>query len=315
MEHYDVLGIGNAITDLLKKTDSDFIKNYNFVNSEMRLIEEDQAKCLYAPFKDSMVFSGGSVANTISGISSLGGSAAFIGKVKDDAMGKAFAGDLTKAGVTYKTQMASEGESTAVSFIAVNEKAERSMLTYLGATKNISKEDIDEDLIKNSEILYLEGYLWDRLNGSEAMMKAIECAKKYNRKIAFSLSDLFCVNKYSEDFLSLLDNHVDILFSNDQEAKAMCSVDSVEEAIDIFSKKCTCAVITRGDKGSVAGFDGVFHFYDAASDVDVIDTTGAGDAYAAGFLYGYTQGKSLDHCVYLANMLSKEVIGHIGGRL
>lgn len=314
MELYDVVGIGNAIVDILQEVEDSFIEKHQFVKSAMKLIDEEKAKDLYNAFTNSVKSSGGSVANTVVGISSFGGSTAFIGKVKDDKQGRIFVEDIINSGVAYKTEMSTKGASTATSFIAITKDAERSMSTYLGATKDISSSDISEEIISNSKIIYLEGYLWDDSNASEAIVKAVDFAKKYNREIAFSMSDLFCVERYRDEFISFISKNVDILFANEEEITSICHSLDLKEAISFFSKKCSHVIVTKGSKGSVVATDNDIHSFDAPLNVNVQDTTGAGDLYAAGFLYGYTQGKSLSKCIEFANIAAREVIQHIGAR-
>jgi sugar/nucleoside kinase (ribokinase family) len=311
---FDVVAIGNAIVDVLAKVDEHFIAENNLQKGGMVLIDEKQAEAVYNAMPPSIEKSGGSSANTIAGIVSLGGNAAFIGKVKNDQLGKIFIHDLRAQGVHYTTQAATDGISTARCLVAVTPDAERSMATYLGATKNISKSDIDEEIIANSKVIYLEGYLWDEQNAKDAMREAVRLAVKHGREIALSLSDAFCVTRHRAELLELISQNVDILFANEAEIKELLDVDSVEDAVIQLSSMCKVSAITLGGKGSVIVADNKIYTVPPKRGIKLVDTTGAGDLYAAGFLFGYTQGHLLAECGRIATIAASEIIQHIGAR-
>lgn len=313
-QEFDVAAIGNAIVDVLAKVDEDFITAHTMQKGGMILIDESQAESIYSAMPPSTERSGGSAANTIAGIVSLGGSAAFIGKVKDDQLGKIFAHDLKSQGVHYTTQPTTMGSSTARCLVAVTPDAERSMATYLGATRSITKDDIDEEIIANAKVIYLEGYLWDEQHAKDAMREAVRLAVKYGREIALSLSDSFCVTRHREELLDLIAKNVDVLFANEQEIKELFRVDNIKDAVLKLSSMCKVAIITLGSSGSVIIANESAYVAEAAKDLNVVDTTGAGDLYAAGFLFGYTKGLSLDECGRIATLAASEIIQHIGAR-
>lgn len=313
-QDFDVVAIGNAIVDVLAKVDDNFLSTHNLQKGGMILIDESQAEAIYGAMPPSTEKSGGSAANTIAGILSLGGSAAFIGKVKNDQLGQIFTHDLKSQGVHYTTKPAADGPSTARCLVAVTPDAERSMATYLGATRGITKQDIDEEIIANSKVVYLEGYLWDEQNAKDAMREAVRIAIKYGREIALSLSDSFCVTRHKEELLELIKKHVDILFANEQEIKELFGIDDLKDAALQLAEMCKVSVITLGSNGSLIISSDSAYIVQAGKGLKVVDTTGAGDLYAAGFLFGYTQGLPLDECGRIATLAASEVIQHIGAR-
>jgi sugar/nucleoside kinase (ribokinase family) len=258
--------------------------------------------------------SGGSAANTVAGIAGLGGRAAFIGKVADDHLGDVFAHDIRAVGVAYETPPQVDGLSTARCLIFVTPDAQRTMQTYLGVSSELGPEDVNETLIRQSKVLYLEGYLWDQPRAKAAYRHAAAIAATAGRKVSFTLSDRFCVDRHREEFVDLVRNHVDILFANENEITALYQVASFDAALERVKGACEIAVLTRSEKGSViVNSEGVV-VIDAEKVPHVVDTTGAGDAYAAGFLYAYTQGKDLRACGRLGSLLAAEVISHYGAR-
>lgn len=313
---YDVAGIGNAIVDVLAHADDDFLVRHEMTKGTMALIDADAADKLYDDMATGIECSGGSAANTIAGLASLGGRGAFIGKVRDDALGKVFHHDIEAIGVHFPTAPATDGASTARCLINVTPDAERTMSTFLGACVELGPEDVDGDVIAAAKVTYLEGYLWDKEEAKAAFVKAAELAHAAGREVSLSLSDPFCVDRHRESFLSLVEGHVDILFANEDEIKSLYQVDSFDAALQHVRGHCKVAALTRSAKGSVVVSGDEIHIVDAEPDVTVVDTTGAGDAYAAGFLYGYTSGGQDDlvHCARLGSIASAEIISHFGAR-
>lgn len=310
---YDVTAIGNAIVDVLAQSDDAFLTEQKLPKGAMSLIDALDAERLYGLMGPGVERSGGSAANTAAGLSGLGARVAFIGKVSDDQLGEVFRHDIQAVGVDFKTPPLTEGLSTARCLIFVTPDAQRTMQTFLGACTAFSAGDVDEDLIRNSKVLYLEGYLWDAPHAIEGLLKAIEVAKAAGTKVAFTTSDAFCVDRFRDQFIDLITNHVDILFANESEILSLFQVEDFDEAINRVRPMCEIAAVTRSEKGSVVLSGDQTHVI-AAQKVNVVDTTGAGDAYAAGFLYGYTQGRPLDVCGKLGGMLASEAISHYGAR-
>jgi len=311
---YDVVGIGNAIVDVLAKVGEGFLTERNLDKGAMTLVEAAPAGTIYADLLPEREVSGGSAANTVAAIASLGGTPAFIGKVHDDELGQEFQRSIGAAGVDFFTKPLLQGPSTGRSIVLVTPDAERSMFTYLGAAQKLSEEDIDENIIKSSRIIYLEGYAWDSDTARAAMLKACELAHKYNRMIAFSLSDRCCIDRHREDFLRLINDHIDIVFGNEDEIKALYEEDDFYKCLDLIKDQVEIAAITRNAKGSVIVNRRVKTFVEAEKVENVVDTTGAGDLYAAGFLYGYTQGRSLGTCAMIGGIAAAEIISHYGAR-
>jgi sugar/nucleoside kinase (ribokinase family) len=311
---YDVTAIGNAIVDVIAQTSDDFIAKHGLSKGTMSLIDTEAAERLYRAMGPGLESSGGSSANTVAGLAGLGGRAAFIGKVARDLLGEVFRHDIRAAGVTFGTPPLAAGAPTARCLILVTPDAERTMQTFLGASAELHPDDVDADLIAASQVVYLEGYLWDSAPARDAFRKAATLAAKAGRKVALTLSDPFCVERHRADFLDLIEGHVDILFANEDEIRSLYEVDTFEAARDRVRGHCEIAALTRSEKGSVivSGTDVVSV---AAHPVErVVDTTGAGDAYAAGFLYGATHGKDLAACARLGGLLAAEVISHYGAR-
>lgn len=314
MTKFDVVGLGNAIVDVLAKVEDSFLAKHELIKGTMDLIDEGQASKLYDDMPPAIEASGGSAANTLAGIASFGGNGAFIGKVKDDHLGKIFEHDIKAIGVHYETAKATEGASTARCLISVTPDAERTMSTFLGATRGITTDDITADIIKDAKILYLEGYLWDEQNAKHAMRKAVELANQFGCKVALSLSDPFCVGRHKGEFLELIKEGVDILFANEDEIKSLFNTENLDVALDEVKAVVEIAVVTKGAQGSVIVSGDNIENIQAASGIKVVDTTGAGDLYASGFLYGYTQGRNLAECGRLATLAASEVISHMGAR-
>lgn len=314
----DLLAIGNAIVDVLAQTDEAFIAAqsaaHGMEKGAMTLIDEARAVSLYADMPPGIESSGGSAGNTIAGFASFGGKGAYIGKVAKDQLGEVFSHDLKALGVKFDTAPLESGAPTARCLILVTPDGQRTMNTFLGACVNLSPADIDAALVQSARITYLEGYLFDPPHAKDAFRVASELAHQASRKVALSLSDPFCVHRYRAEFQTFVEDHVDILFANEEEAKALYESASFEAALESLKGKCEIIAITRGDKGSVilAGDKRIDIAPEAG--VKVVDTTGAGDQYAAGFLYGYTQGMALDMCGRLGSLAAAEVISHMGPR-
>ncbi len=311
---YDVIGIGNAIVDVLSHADDAFLTANGIEKGAMTLIDAARAEELYARMEAGLEISGGSVANSMVGIASFGGRAAYIGKVRADPLGEAFARDIRAAGVRFTTQPTSTGAPTARCLILVTPDAQRSMNTYLGACVELGPEDIVEADIAGAQVTYLEGYLWDPLQAKNAFRKAASIAVQAGRKVALSLSDAFCVHRHRDEFLELVAGPVDILFANEQEILALCGTAHFDEAVSQLRNGNTLAVLTRGAEGALVVSAGGVHAVPAVPVATVVDTTGAGDLFAAGFLYGYTQGRALPDCAHLGAVAAAEIISHVGAR-
>jgi sugar/nucleoside kinase (ribokinase family) len=311
---FTVVGIGNAIVDVLAHVDDQFIIENELTKGTMSLVDEAEAKIIYSKMELGVECSGGSAANTIASIASLGSSGAFIGKVKDDQLGKVFRHEITSLGITFKTIAETDGLSTARCMIHVTPDAQRTMQTFLGACKNLGPDDIDEAIISDSAITYLEGYLWDPELAKLAFRKAAKTAESAGRMVSLSLSDSFCVDRHRDEFLDFVKNHVNILFANEEEIKSLYQLKDFGSALQAVRGDCDIAALTRGGKGSVVVRGDEVHVVNAEPVDEVIDTTGAGDAYAAGFLHGLTTNRSLDTCARMGGICSAEIISHVGAR-
>jgi sugar/nucleoside kinase (ribokinase family) len=312
---YDVLGIGNAIVDVLARADDDFLVRQNMRKGAMTLIDEERATAVYDAMGPAVEISGGSAANTIVGCASLGGRAAFVGKVKDDELGRVFAHDIRAAGVAFDTPPASDGPSTARCYVLVSPDGERTMNTYLGAAQDLHPRDIDPDAIAASAITYLEGYLWDPRHAKDAFLKAAAAAHEAKRTVALTLSDAFCVDRWRDEFLALVRaGTVDLLFANEAELRSLYQTADFDTALAALRREARLAVVTRSESGCVVvSRDGVLAV--PASPVErVVDSTGAGDLFAAGFLYGLAQGAGHERAASLGALAAAEVIQHLGAR-
>jgi sugar/nucleoside kinase (ribokinase family) len=311
---YDVVGIGNALVDIIAHADDDFIADHGLVKGSMTLIETERAVHLYRSLGSAVEMSGGSAANTMCGVASFGGSAAYIGKVDSDDLGLTFGHDMRAVGVHFVGPRPQEGIPTGRCIIVVTPDAQRTMNTYLGVSSLLSPQDVDDQLVAAGKVLYMEGYLFDRPEAKEAFRKAAEIAHAHDRLVSLTLSDSFCVNRHRPDFLALVEDNVDILFGNEDELLSLYEVESFDEAVKALRSKGTLAAITRGAVGSVVvTADQVIHVASEQA-VRVLDTTGAGDLYAAGFLYGLTHGRTIAQCGRLGSIAAAEVINHIGPR-
>ncbi len=312
---YDVLGIGNAIVDVIARAEEDFLLKQAMRKGAMALIDEGRAEAIYAAMGPAIETSGGSAANTIVGVASLGARAAFIGKVKDDLLGRAFAHDIRSAGVTFMTPPAFAGASTARCYVLVTPDGERTMNTYLGAAQDLHPADIDPELVAASAIIYLEGYLWDPKNAKDAFVKAAKIAHEAKRTVALTLSDAFCVDRWRAEFLHLMrSGTVDLIFANEAELHSLYETADFDTAVAALRADVGTAVVTRSEKGClVIGPDGTEAV--AAFPVErVVDTTGAGDLFAAGFLSGLARGADDRTCGRLGALAAAEVIQHLGAR-
>ncbi|MBT3556521.1 MAG: adenosine kinase [Rhodospirillales bacterium] len=313
-KRFHVLGIGNAIVDVLARTDDAFLESREMVKGGMTLIDEITAGNLYGEMQAPMEQSGGSAANTIAAMASLGSDCAFIGKVCDDLLGERFTDAIREIGVTFETAPAQDTTSTARCLIFVTPDAQRTMLTYLGTCVELGPRDIDADMVADAQITYLEGYLWDPPEAKEAFIRAATIAHEAGNKVSLSLSDAFCVDRHRDDFLQLLEGHVDILFANEDEITSLYQVDEFDDALQYVRGHCEIAALTRSENGSVIVSGDEIHVIDAAPVTEVVDTTGAGDAYAAGFLYGMTHHLGLRDAAHVGSVAAAEVISHMGAR-
>ena len=312
---YDVLGIGNAIVDILARTEEDFLLKQGMHKGTMALIDEARAKAIYAAMGPAIEISGGSAANTIVGLASLGARGAFVGKVKDDELGRSFSHDIRAAGVTFATPPAADGAATGRCYVLVTPDGERTMNTFLGAAQDLHSADIDEGMIAASAIIYLEGYLWDPKDAKDAFLKAAKIAHQSDRKVALSLSDAFCVDRWRDEFLHLMrSGTVDLIFANEAELTTLYQTADFDSAIAALRKDIDTAVITRSEKGClVLGPDGT-EAVPAFPVNRIVDTTGAGDLFAAGFLSGLARGADDRVCGRLGALAAAEVIQHLGAR-
>jgi sugar/nucleoside kinase (ribokinase family) len=310
----DVVGIGNAMVDVLARTDDRFLAAQGLVKGTTALIDAARAEALYGQMGSGIEMSGGSVANTIAGVASLGGTGAYIGKVRDDQLGSVFAHDLRSIGVRFDTPPSRQGPATARCLILVTEDAQRTMNTFLGACVELGPEDIDRDLIDAAQVTYLEGYLFDPPRAKTAFRQSAEIAHKAGRKVSLSLSDPFCVERHRADFRDLVHHHIDILFANEIEICSLYETKDFATAMAAVRGECDIAVLTRSAQGSVIVGARETATVAAAPVAKVVDTTGAGDLYASGFLYGLTHGLPLAACGKLGSICAAEIISHFGAR-
>ena len=312
---YDLLGVGNAIVDVIAKTDDKFLAAHGMTKGAMTLIDEPRAKAIYDAMGTTTESSGGSAANTIVGAASLGARTAFIGKVKNDKLGGAFTHDIRANGVAFDVKPAIDGPASASCYILVTPDGERTMNTYLGAAQNLYPADIDEKAVADAAITYLEGYLWDPPHAKEAFIKAANIAHKAGRKVALTLSDAFCVDRYREEFLKLMrDQTVDIIFANENELRSLYQTADFDTALEALRADIGLAVVTRSEKGCVVIQGNATERVPAAPIRQMVDATGAGDLFAAGFLVGISRGKDLRTSAQLGALAAAEVIQHVGAR-
>ena len=312
---YDVLGIGNAIVDVIARAEDDFLVAQGMHKGTMALVDQARAEKIYQAMGPAVESSGGSAANTIVGVASFGGRAAFVGKVKDDELGRAFAHDIRAARVAFETKPAGDGPSTARCYIMVTPDGERTMNTFLGAAQDLKPTDIDEAKVASAALVYLEGYLWDPPQAKEAFVKAAAIAHKAGRRVALTLSDAFCVDRYRAEFLALIrKGTVDIVFANEHELHSLYETADFNTAVKALRHDAKLAVITRSEKGCVVVTRKEVEAVQAMPIDRVVDVTGAGDLFAAGFLVGLARGKDNRTAARLGALAAAEVIQHIGAR-
>jgi sugar/nucleoside kinase (ribokinase family) len=306
-----ILGIGNAIVDVICKVDENYLSDNNLTKSTMKLVDESEFKKLLSKLKIEETVSGGSIANSIVGLSQLGNEVGFIGKINDDKLGDKYETGLTKENVKFFYSKKKEEMATGTCLILITPDSERTMCTFLGTAGKISEKDIDVDAIKNSEILFLEGYLWDEGDPKKAFNKAIQ----YSNRAAMSLSDLFCVERHKSQFLNLVKNQLDIIFANEQEIISLTGAKSFEEVISFSKNLNKLIVITKGENGAIAIHGNEVAECKAMKNLKVIDLTGAGDLFAAGFLHGVVNKLSLEESLQKGTEMSSKIIQQIGARL
>ncbi|MEJ6785392.1 adenosine kinase [Aminobacter sp. Piv2-1] len=315
MSQYDVLCIGNAIVDIIAQCDEAFLTDNGIIKGAMNLIDAERAELLYARMGPAIEASGGSAGNTAAGVASFGGRAAYFGKVSRDKLGEIFAHDIRAQGVAFDTKPLDGTPPTARSMIFVTPDGERSMNTYLGACVELGPEDVDADRVRAAKVTYFEGYLWDPPLAKEAIRLAAAHARGAGREVSMTLSDSFCIDRYRGEFLDLMRSGVvDIVFANSHEIKSLYETSSFDEALAQIRKDCRLAAVTRSEKGSVIVRGDETVVIEATKIRELVDTTGAGDLYAAGFLHGYTQGRSLKDCGDLGSLAAGLVIQQLGPR-
>ncbi len=315
MSQYDVLCIGNAIVDIISQCEETFLADNGIIKGAMNLIDTDRAELLYSRMGPAIEASGGSAGNTAAGIASFGGRAAFFGKVSSDPLGDIYTHDIRAQGVAFDTKPLAGTPPTARSMIFVTPDGERSMNTYLGACVELGPEDVEPQKATGAKVTYFEGYLWDPPRAKEAIRQAAALAHGAGREVSMTLSDSFCVDRYRDEFLELMrSGTVDIVFANSHEIKSLYQTASFDEALAAIRKDCRIAAVTRSEKGSVIVRGDETHVIQATKIRELVDTTGAGDLYAAGFLHGYTTGRSLKDCGDLGSLAAGLVIQQIGPR-
>ncbi|MBI28893.1 MAG: 5-dehydro-2-deoxygluconokinase [Alphaproteobacteria bacterium MarineAlpha5_Bin11] len=310
----DVVAIGNAMVDVLIKSNLGIIKGYGINHDSMNLIDENKKNTLHNENQIHKMVAAGSAGNTIVGISSFGGSGTFIGKISNDKIGKFFSEDIKNSGINFPLGISESPISTGCCTIFVEDNGTRTMCTFLGTGSLINDDDIKFEHIINHKITYLEGYLWDNKEAKSAMQKMIKIAKKDNQKIALTLSDKFCIDRHRDSFNELIKDHIDILFANEDEINSMFQLSEIEDSIERLKKMKIISAITRSEKGSVIISEGKDIRIEAAPVDKIVDTTGAGDYYAAGFLYGIANGKSLEESAKYGSIAASEIISHFGTR-
>ena len=310
-----ILGIGNAIVDVFVKVDDDFLSKNNLTKGSMKLIEKEEFEILKKTIKIEKIEAGGSVANTMTGIAYLKGNASFIGKINSDEFGKIYKKSLEKIKVNFPYYEKKENLSTGASIIFITPDSERTMCTYLGISSQLSKKDINEDHIKDYEIIFLEGYLWDKGMSEEMFKHVINLAKKKNIKVAMSLSDIFCVTRHREDFFELLKNGLNILIGNENEINELMQKNNLLDSMNELKNINKLIIITRSENGSVAILNNEITNCESIKVDKVLDLTGAGDLFAAGFLKEYLDKSNIKKCLQTGSKLAAQVIQKIGARL
>ncbi|MEO7836792.1 MAG: adenosine kinase [Acidimicrobiales bacterium] len=311
---FDVLGFGNAIVDVLAPADDSLIDRFGLAKGSMRLCDEDEAATLYESMGPAREISGGAAANTIVGVASFGGRAAFVGKVRDDQLGAVFAHDIRAAGVAFDSAAAITGPPTGRCLVLITPDAQRTMSTFLGIAGLLGPDDVPDDLVASAAVTYLEGFLWEQPAAKAAIKRAAKVAHSAGRKVAFTLSDSFCVERNRDEFLALIESSVDVLFANEAEAMSLFGTDDVDAAVSSLGSLVEMAALTRGPAGSVLVAGDRVEVVAASPVGDVVDTTGAGDLYAAGVLFGLAGGHDLAMAGRLGSAAAAEVISHVGAR-
>jgi sugar/nucleoside kinase (ribokinase family) len=311
---YDLVGIGNALVDVVAQTDDAFLDSNELSKGGMMLVDADQSSALYDRMPPGTESSGGSCANTMAGFAALGGNGAYIGKVRDDQFGTVFRHDMQALGCAFDTAAATDGPATGRCLVLVTPDAQRTMCTFLGAACLLTPDDLDKDVIRNGRVTYMEGYLFDQPPAQAAFIEAAETAHAAGREVSITLSDGFCVDRHRDAFRDLVEHHVDVLFANEVEICSLYQVDGFDDALQQVRGHCKVACLTRSEKGAVIVSGDEVHVIDAAPVSKVLDTTGAGDQYAAGFLYGYTRGMDLQTSGKIGAITAAEVIQHYGAR-
>jgi sugar/nucleoside kinase (ribokinase family) len=314
MTRLDVVGIGNALVDVLSHEHEDFIDEHGLEKGAMTLIDTARAEQLYAAMGPAAEISGGSAANSMVGIASFGGRAAFIGRVNDDQLGAVFGHDIRAAGVEFTTSPVQGGEPTGRCLIIVTPDAQRTLNTYLGASALLGPAQLDESLLTRAQVLFLEGYLWDEPEAKNAFRQAARTVHDAGNRVAFTLSDAFCVERHRDEFIELLEQDVDVLFANEAEITSLYQCPVFDDALQQVARQCEIAALTRSEKGAVIVTRDEVHVIDAHPVERVVDTTGAGDLFAAGFLFGLTHGYDLGTAGRLGALAASEVISHLGAR-
>jgi len=311
---FEVVGIGNALVDVISSVDRSFIDAHGFPHGATTMVDLERVEAVYDDLPPAQEISGGSCANTIAGLASFGASVAFIGRVRDDQLGKVYTHDLRSLGVHFDVVPATDGPATGRCLVMVTDDAQRTQCTYLGASTFIGPEDVDPSVVARSHVTYLEGYLWDQPPAKEAIRRAAAGARDAGRLVALTLSDPFCVERHRAEFRTLVEDEIDVLFANEAEICALYEVDEFDAALQQVRRHCQIAALTRSEKGSVVVSADEVHAVDAHPVDRVVDTTGAGDQYAAGFLHGLTRGHDLATCGRLGSLAAAEVISHFGAR-
>lgn len=311
---FDVVGIGNAMVDVIAHAEESVLASHHLVKGAMTLIDGARAESLYEAMPPAIEMSGGSAGNTVAGVASLGGRAAYIGKVSSDQLGHVFAHDIRASGVTFDVPPSADGAGTGRCLIFVTPDAQRTMQTFLGAGAELQPDDVDSEVIAAAKITYMEGYLWDPPGAKQAFLKAARIAHEAGRQVSISLSDPFCVERHRGEFVDLVEHHVDILFANEHEIMSLYQARTFDEALQRVRGKCDIAALTRSEKGAVIVAGDELHVIDAEPVDEVVDTTGAGDLYAAGFLFGHARGMSVAMCGRMGGIAASEVISHFGAR-
>lgn len=310
----DVVGIGNAIVDILAFADQAFLTRNNLIKGSMILVEMEQAMVIYKAMEPVLELPGGSVSNTMAGIASLGGTGSYIGKVHKDKLGDVFREGLGSIGIGFTTTPSVCDARTARCLVIVTEDGQRSMATYLGACTELSPDDVDPEVISGHHLTYLEGYLWDAPMAKEAVTKAARLAHRYGRQVALTLSDSLCVDRHRESFQDFIQSHVDILFANEEEIISLYETDKVDVAVELGRQECNLLVVTLGAQGSLIASKDSLSRLDSIPVRQVVDTTGAGDLYAAGFLFGITHGYDPVASGRMGAIAAAEIISHVGAR-